>query len=37
MSDSIGQSVSHGCIRLANEDIEMLAELLPLGTPIVIT
>ncbi|MGB3185361.1 MAG: L,D-transpeptidase family protein [Ornithinimicrobium sp.] len=37
VSDSIGQSVSHGCIRLANEDIEMLAELLPLGTPIVIT
>lgn len=34
--DSVGQAVSHGCLRLANEDIIMLSELLPLGTPIVI-
>ncbi len=33
---SIGQSASHGCIRLHNEDITMLANLLPLGTPITI-
>ena len=28
---SIGQSASHGCIRLSNEDITTLAGLLPLG------
>jgi len=33
---SIGQSASHGCIRLHNEDITTLAGLLPLGTPITI-
>lgn len=33
---SIGQSASHGCIRLFNEDITTLAGLLPLGTPITI-
>lgn len=32
--DSIGQSASHGCIRLSNDDITELAGLLPLGTPI---
>jgi lipoprotein-anchoring transpeptidase ErfK/SrfK len=31
---SIGRSASHGCIRLSNEDITTLANLLPLGTPI---
>lgn len=36
-ADSIGQAASHGCIRLSNEDITMLAGLLPLGTPITIT
>lgn len=34
--DTIGQAVSHGCIRLNNEDITYLAEILPLGTPITI-
>lgn len=29
---SIGRRVSHGCIRLRNEDIRALARLLPLGT-----
>lgn len=33
---TIGQSVSHGCIRMSNADIAELARLLPLGTPIVI-
>lgn len=33
---SIGQSVSHGCIRLRNRDVVHLAHLLPLGTPITI-
>jgi len=35
-ANSIGQSASHGCIRLHNEDITTLAKLLPLGTPITI-
>ncbi len=36
-SSSLGTDVSHGCIRLANEVIEQFAEVLPLGTPVVIT
>lgn len=31
---SVGRAVSHGCIRLSDDDITYLAELLPLGTPI---
>ena len=31
---SVGQSASHGCIRLHNNDITALAKMLPLGTPI---
>lgn len=34
---SIGNAVSHGCIRMRNRDIEKLVPLLPLGTPIKIT
>jgi L,D-transpeptidase catalytic domain len=34
---SIGQPVSHGCIRVANRAIIRLARLLPLGTPVRIT
>jgi hypothetical protein len=30
----IGTDVSHGCIRLRNDDITYLAKLLPLGTPV---
>jgi lipoprotein-anchoring transpeptidase ErfK/SrfK len=33
---SIGQAVSHGCIRLPNDVIGRLADLLPLGTPVTI-
>lgn len=33
---SVGASVSHGCIRMNNEDITELAEILPLGTPVAI-
>ena len=29
---SIGKSVSHGCIRLRNEDIETLFQMVPVGT-----
>jgi lipoprotein-anchoring transpeptidase ErfK/SrfK len=30
----VGQDVSHGCIRLKNEDILQLVKVLPLGTPV---
>lgn len=31
---SVGHGVSHGCIRMRNEDIGYLVPLLPLGTPV---
>jgi hypothetical protein len=31
---SIGKRSSHGCIRMRNRDIEALAKILPLGTPV---
>ncbi|WP_380164762.1 L,D-transpeptidase [Jannaschia sp. R86511] len=34
---SVGRAVSAGCIRLSDDDITYLAELLPLGTPITIS
>jgi len=34
---SIGKRVSHGCIRMRNQDIEHLVPILPLGTPVDIT
>ncbi|HSL57453.1 MAG TPA: L,D-transpeptidase [Acidimicrobiales bacterium] len=34
--DSIGTAASHGCIRLPNDVIVALTELVPLGTPVVI-
>ncbi|MCU1487465.1 MAG: ErfK/YbiS/YcfS/YnhG family protein [Actinomycetia bacterium] len=34
---ALGHQVSHGCIRMRNDDIEYLATLLPLGTPVVIS
>lgn len=30
----LGRAISHGCIRLRNEDIGRLARVLPLGTPV---
>ena len=30
----LGQAVSHGCVRLANASISMLARLLPPGSPV---
>jgi hypothetical protein len=30
----LGQSISHGCIRMSNDKITALASLLPLGTPV---
>ena len=35
--EQIGQSVSKGCIRMKNEDIEELYEFIPIGTVVVIT
>lgn len=34
---SIGNDVSHGCMRVSNDVIEELAHLLPLGTPVTIS
>jgi hypothetical protein len=34
--ETIGRSVSHGCVRLRNEDIAALYELVPIGTPVFI-
>lgn len=34
--ETIGQAVSHGCIRLRNEDIAHLYDVVPVGTPIFI-
>lgn len=31
---SVGADVSHGCIRMNNADIEAIAAILPLGTPV---
>jgi lipoprotein-anchoring transpeptidase ErfK/SrfK len=33
---SVGANVSHGCIRMYNDDITALAKILPLGTPVTI-
>ena len=30
----LGQAVSHGCVRLANRDVEFLRNRVPLGTPV---
>jgi hypothetical protein len=34
--ESIGRSVSHGCVRLRNEDIETLFQMVSIGTPVFI-
>ncbi len=33
---SIGHAVSHGCIRMHNEDVEELARTVPIGTQVII-
>ncbi|HEX6535867.1 MAG TPA: L,D-transpeptidase [Gemmatimonadaceae bacterium] len=33
---SIGRAVSHGCVRLRNEDIDYLYSIVPVGTPVFI-
>jgi lipoprotein-anchoring transpeptidase ErfK/SrfK len=32
--ETVGRSVSHGCIRLINDDIAALYEIVPVGTPV---
>ncbi|WP_183359911.1 L,D-transpeptidase [Geomonas limicola] len=32
--ETIGQAVSHGCVRLTNEDIAKLYQMVPVGTPV---
>jgi lipoprotein-anchoring transpeptidase ErfK/SrfK len=34
--DSIGRAITHGCIRLADEDIAWMYEMIPVGTPVYI-
>jgi hypothetical protein len=34
--DSIGEPVSHGCVRMYNEDVSRLYALVPVGTPVFI-
>ena len=34
--ETVGRSVSHGCVRLRNNDIAMLYEIVPTGTPVYI-
>ncbi len=34
--ESIGRAVSHGCVRLRNEDIEKLFDMVAVGTPVYI-
>jgi hypothetical protein len=34
--ETVGRSVSHGCVRLRNEDIAVLYEIVPVGTPVYI-
>jgi len=34
--ESVGRAVSHGCVRLLNEDITRLYEMVPVGTPVYI-
>lgn len=34
--ESIGKAASHGCVRLRNEDIEKLYDMVPVGTPVFI-
>ncbi len=34
--ETIGRSVSHGCVRLRNEDVAKLYEMVPIGTPVFI-
>ncbi len=34
--ESVGQAVSHGCVRMLNEDIRKIYELVQVGTPVTV-
>ncbi|MBD2109663.1 L,D-transpeptidase [Nodosilinea sp. FACHB-13] len=34
--DSVGQAASHGCVRMYNEDIRQLFDMVKLGTPVIV-
>ena len=34
--ESVGEAVSHGCVRMGNEDLARLYPLVPRGTPVII-
>ena len=34
--DSVGQAASHGCVRMYNEDVRQLYEMVTIGTPITV-
>ncbi|WP_017315750.1 L,D-transpeptidase [Mastigocladopsis repens] len=34
--DTVGKAVSHGCIRMYNEDVRKLYEMVTIGTPVVV-
>lgn len=34
--DSVGRAASHGCVRMYNEDIRQLFEMVSVGTPVVV-
>jgi len=36
LPETVGQAVSHGCVRLLNEDIAKLYQMVPTGTPVFI-
>jgi len=35
-SDSVGGAVSHGCVRMRNDEVEKLYSMVPVGTPVYI-
>jgi len=37
LPESIGRHASHGCVRMANQDVEQLYRLVPIGTPVYIS
>ena len=34
--DSVGQAASHGCVRMYNEDVRQLYEMVTIGTPVTV-
>ncbi|WP_375479878.1 L,D-transpeptidase [uncultured Nostoc sp.] len=34
--DSVGKAISHGCVRMYNEDVRKLFEMVTIGTPVIV-